>query len=180
MRRTMVLGLLMALVAAAGVIPAGAVAPTASPQASPAAGIQLTIAHSDTAGDYLATPEGMTLYVFVLDKPNTGISACQDDCATKWPPFLVTGQVQLPDGIEGELGTMNRTDGATQLTWNGMPLYTFTGDVEPGQTNAQGTGAGWTQCNCHEGALPTVDPASYSSWLVATVTLPVASPTAES
>jgi hypothetical protein len=36
-------------------------------------------------------------------------------------------------GLPGKLGTVIRPDGTKQLTYNGMPLYTFTLDTAPGQ-----------------------------------------------
>jgi predicted lipoprotein with Yx(FWY)xxD motif len=66
--------------------------------------------------------------------PDTGTkSACYGSCASYWPP--VTGPLTAGPGVHGTLGTIQRTDGSTQETYNGHPLYTYAGDSAPGQAN---------------------------------------------
>jgi predicted lipoprotein with Yx(FWY)xxD motif len=80
---------------------------------------------------------GLTVYVFAKD--TDGSSSCTGACATNWPP--VEAPEPLPSalpGVTAPLGTAARDDGSTQLTVAGHPVYTFTGDAEPGQTNGQG------------------------------------------
>ena len=62
---------------------------------------------------------------------SAGKSACYGDCASYWPP--VTGTPSAGAGVTGKLGTITRTDGTTQATYNGHPLYTYVGDSAPGQ-----------------------------------------------
>lgn len=56
-------------------------------------------------------------------------------CTTPWPALLATGQVVAGDGVsQAALGTVTR-NGVDQVTYNGQPLYTFVGDMEPGRVN---------------------------------------------
>jgi predicted lipoprotein with Yx(FWY)xxD motif len=47
----------------------------------------------------------------------------------------VTGAPSAGPGVTGTLGTITRTDGTTQATYDGHPLYTYVGDSSPGQAN---------------------------------------------
>src|SRR5207237_325658 len=71
----------------------------------------------------------LTLYTFVPDSVNK--SVCYGDCATYWPP--VPGNMSAGPGVTGKIGTITRTDGTTQATYDGHPLYTYIGDHSPGQ-----------------------------------------------
>jgi predicted lipoprotein with Yx(FWY)xxD motif len=77
----------------------------------------------------LANAKGLTLYWFAPDTP--GRSACYGSCAAYWPP--VTGKPAAAPGLTGHLGTLQRSDGQLQATYNGHPLYTYVGDSAPGQ-----------------------------------------------
>lgn len=97
---------------------------------------------SSEFGDILTDSEGATLYMFVPDE--NGEPTCYDDCAASWPALEATGAPSGGDGIEGSLlGTVERTDGATQVTYNDMPLYYFSGDKAAGDTNGQGISDVW-------------------------------------
>jgi predicted lipoprotein with Yx(FWY)xxD motif len=73
---------------------------------------------------------GYTLYWFAPDTPSK--STCYGTCAAYWPP--VTGRPIAGPGVTGKLGTIRRTGGATQVTYDGHPLYTYVGDSAPGQS----------------------------------------------
>ena len=82
---------------------------------------------------------GFSLYVFNNDLGTAG-SACNDGCATNWPPVLVTdGDVSSIPG----LSTVTRDDGGIQAAYQGRPLYFFAGDEAAGDTNGQGQGDVW-------------------------------------
>jgi predicted lipoprotein with Yx(FWY)xxD motif len=103
----------------------------------------LWIGFTSDLGPFLVDSAGMTLYLFTADT-TPGESACYDDCATNWPPLLESdAATALPVGIQGELGTIDRTDGTKQVTYDGMPLYYFAKDSKPGDTNGQGAGDKW-------------------------------------
>jgi predicted lipoprotein with Yx(FWY)xxD motif len=81
--------------------------------------------------------KGMTLYWFVPDTSTT--SKCTGSCATYWPPVL--GPVTAGSGVTGTLGTITRSNGTTQATYDGHPLYTYAGDSAPGQAKGNGLNA---------------------------------------
>ena len=74
-------------------------------------------------------PRGYTLYWFAPDSPTK--STCYGTCAVYWPPVI--GSPVAGAGVTGKLGTIKRTGGATQVTYDGHPLYTYVGDSAPGQ-----------------------------------------------
>ena len=77
----------------------------------------------------LTNARGLTLYWFAPDTPTT--SKCYGSCAAYWPP--ATGTAAASPGLPGRIGTITRTGGARQLTYNGHPLYTYIADTAPGQ-----------------------------------------------
>jgi predicted lipoprotein with Yx(FWY)xxD motif len=77
----------------------------------------------------LTNSKGITLYTFAPDGLNK--SVCYGDCAAYWPP--VPGNMSAGPGVTGKIGTITRTDGTTQATYDGHPLYTYIGDHGPGQ-----------------------------------------------
>ncbi len=115
-----------------------------TPEASPAA-VTTTVSTTDNAdlGTILTDASGMTLYLFEKDVPNSGESACYDQCEQNWPIFSAEEPLTLPDGVPGELGTITRTDGTMQVTYNGWPLYYFAKDQQPGDTTGQEVGDVW-------------------------------------
>lgn len=82
----------------------------------------------------LTNSAGYTLYWFAPDTSTT--SKCTGSCATYWPP--VKGPATAGSGVTGTLGTITRSDGTTQATYDGHPLYTYVGDHAPGQNNGNG------------------------------------------
>ena len=105
-------------------------AAVASPKTQPVATGPDVLKARDVGGVMLLTnATGLTLYWFAPD--SAGKSACYGDCAAYWPP--VTGTPTAGPGVTGTLGTITRTDGKTQATYDGHPLYTYIGDSAPGQ-----------------------------------------------
>jgi predicted lipoprotein with Yx(FWY)xxD motif len=78
--------------------------------------------------------KGFTVYSFAPDTPTK--SNCNGSCATYWPP--VKGPATAGAGVTGKLGTITRSDGSTQATYNGHPLYTYVSDTAPGQDKGNG------------------------------------------
>jgi predicted lipoprotein with Yx(FWY)xxD motif len=93
-------------------------------------------------GPVIANGAGMTLYVFVDDLLSPNASACIGDCRNDWPPEMAAGLVHVARGITGHIGTVNRFGQGRQLTMDGRPLYTFSGD-DPGQIRGNGIGNLW-------------------------------------
>ena len=79
----------------------------------------------------LTNSKGFTLYWFVPDTPTR--STCNGSCAAYWPPVI--GSPTAGPGVFGQLGTIKRSDGMTQATYDAHPLYTYIGDSTPGQDN---------------------------------------------
>jgi predicted lipoprotein with Yx(FWY)xxD motif len=79
----------------------------------------------------LTNAKGLTLYWFAPD--STTASTCYGSCAVYWPP--VKGPVTAGAGIPGRLGTIKRTDGSVQATYDGHPLYTYIADHSPGEAH---------------------------------------------
>ncbi len=94
---------------------------------------------STSKGTVLTNASGMTLYWFAADTATQ--SNCTGSCATYWPPVLATAAtatgVSLPHGF----GTIKRANGQTQLTYDGHPLYTYSGDTAAGMINGNGLNA---------------------------------------
>ena len=109
---------------------------TAAPASSgPAASSSSTLKTGKIGGvAVLTNAKGFTLYWFVPDTSTK--SNCNGSCARYWPP--VKGPVTVGAGVTGKLGTITRSDGSTQATYNGHPLYTYAADSAPGQAKGNG------------------------------------------
>lgn len=117
--------------------------PPASPTNPPAAGLTLEVRQDSNLGAFVAGKDGMSLYVFKVD--TGGTSACNGDCAGTWPPLTVgsAADVTAGSGVTGQLGTISRADGTTQVTLGGAPLYYYVGDSAAGDTKGQGLSDVW-------------------------------------
>ena len=107
----------------------------------------------------LTNDQGFTLYSFAPDTSTT--SKCDGTCAQNWPP--VKGPVTAA-GLTGTFGTITRSDGSVQATFDGYPLYTFAGDTAPGQNKGNGLNAAgglWHEITTSGTAAPA--PAAGSS-----------------
>lgn len=104
-------------------------------------GVSLRVNDHPEHGRILVDGEGLTLYRFTRDGDEE--SSCYDDCAAAWPPLTVEGEVDAPDEIQANVTTFEREDGSTQVAYDGMPLYYYAEDSEPGDTNGQGAGDVW-------------------------------------
>lgn len=159
-RITLILGLSAVFVAACSQ-PAGTAGPTltaptippatapatdaaseapASAEASMAADVTVEATAVGDAGTILVDAEtGLTLYLFTMDVKDSGESACSGGCLEAWPALTVAAG-ETPTGGPGvnpvKLGTITREDnGEIQVTYDGLPLYFFQNDEEPGDLN---------------------------------------------
>ena len=113
---------------------AGTPPPVVTTAANPPASTTVAIADNPTAGFLLTDPTGLTLYTRSTDPPNG--SSCTDACAIIWLPLQAgSGPLTPPSGAPGPLATITRDDGTKQVAYNGAALYTFTGDLQPGDVN---------------------------------------------
>ncbi len=100
-----------------------------------------TVTIGGKSEEVLTTPSGMTLYYFTPDTATT--VTCKGACAGIWPPLLLgSGHPSAPSGLSGKLDTVQGANGP-QVTYQGHPLYTFSGDSKPGQANGQGLQGKW-------------------------------------
>jgi predicted lipoprotein with Yx(FWY)xxD motif len=124
--------LLPAVAGASVVALALLVAAVATPKTAPVATGPDVLKARDVSGvNLLTNARGLTLYWFAPDTSTK--SACYGSCAAYWPP--VTGSPSAGPGVTGTLGTITRTDGTVQATYDGHPLYTYIGDNAPGQAS---------------------------------------------
>jgi predicted lipoprotein with Yx(FWY)xxD motif len=116
-----------------------------APAGSGSSGVATVAVASSKLGMILVDGSGRTLYLFEKDQPNQ--SACAGACAAAWPVDHSSGTPKAGSGVKASLvGTITRSDGSTQVTYNHHPLYYFSGDRGSGQENGQGVdafGAEW-------------------------------------
>jgi predicted lipoprotein with Yx(FWY)xxD motif len=109
-------------------------------------GLTLNNSGGGQFGEFLAAPNGMTLYQSTKD--TTNVSNCTGACATTWPPYTVSAAaaatLTADPGITGKISTITRADGSLQVTYRGLPLYFYAGDTKPGDTNGEAVG-GFTE-----------------------------------
>lgn len=121
------------------------VAATSLSLAQPAAVLEAR--QADPHGTIVADADGKALYLFTKDtqgkQGKEAESACYETCADAWPPLTVHEQARVGQGLQQELvSTIQRTDGTTQVTYGGWPLYYFAKDSGE-QINGQGVGDVW-------------------------------------
>ena len=92
------------------------------------------IADTSAGRPVLETPAGNTLYVWDQEKSGTGLSSCDGSCAQLWPPFKADANAKP----EGDWTIVKRNDGSAQWAYKGRPLYTWSKDTTPGDTNGNG------------------------------------------
>jgi predicted lipoprotein with Yx(FWY)xxD motif len=114
-----------------GIAVAGAASSPSSASSSATGPGQVLKSASIGGVTVLTDAKGLTLYLFVPDTATS--SKCYGSCAQYWPP--VFGTPKAGSGVTGQLGTIRRSDGTTQATYDGHPLYTYIGDGGPGQNH---------------------------------------------
>jgi predicted lipoprotein with Yx(FWY)xxD motif len=90
-----------------------------------------------TSGGMLTNSDGMTLYTY--DKDTAGKSACNDTCATNWPPLTA----EEGAAASGDYNVIQRDDGKKQWAYKGKPLYTWGKDKKPGDKTGDGVNNVW-------------------------------------
>jgi len=82
----------------------------------------------------LTNTKGLTLYT--LSGETNGKFICTGACLRTWPPLLVAAGTKPKGPVK--LGTIKRPEGKIQVTYRGMPVYTFSGDSRKGEANGEG------------------------------------------
>jgi predicted lipoprotein with Yx(FWY)xxD motif len=89
-------------------------------------------------GSVLVDARGRTLYRFTAEAQ--GLPVCTGACVGTWSPALAATASGLPKHV----ATVKRPDGGKlQLTYDGHPLYRYTGDRSKGDANGEGVGGQW-------------------------------------
>jgi predicted lipoprotein with Yx(FWY)xxD motif len=109
-------------------------------------GVAVTVKHASKLGTILAAgPKKLTVYMFEGDKG--AASSCSGACASVWPPVTTSGSpTAAGTAHSADLGTITRSDGSTQVTYKGHPLYFFARDKDSGDAYGEGVngfGADW-------------------------------------
>jgi len=121
------------------------------------------IAYKSGIGFYLVNGSGMTLYYRTTDIQSNGTSTCTGSCVQVWPVFYVEN-LTLPPGLNASsFNVVTRADGKQQLTYDGWPLYFFSGDHKPGDVNGQGIGGIWFAVNLPAPKSPTTSTSTTST-----------------
>ena len=119
--------------------PAGASSATSSATAT------VISTKSSSGGAFLTNGSGRAVYMWVKDAKNQ--SMCTGSCASTWPPVTTTGSATASgSAVSADLGTITRSGGTKQVTYDGHPLYYYVGDTGAGTVNGQGStgyGAYW-------------------------------------
>ncbi|MEU6510840.1 MULTISPECIES: SCO0930 family lipoprotein [unclassified Streptomyces] len=104
----------------------------------------LSVRKDPKLGDIIVDKNGRTVYRFLKDKawPKV-ISNCTGPCLVKWPAVAPVKPEDTQGVKKKGLMGFTRPDGAQQMTVNCWPIYTFSGDNAPGDTNGQGVGGTW-------------------------------------
>ena len=136
-----------AVVAAGGGSTSGATTGSAygATRAAPKPAVGTVTTLRTKLGRILVDARGRTLYLFEQDKG--AMSSCGGACASVWPPLTSGDKAKAGPGVAAaKLGLTKRTDGRTEVTYAGHPLYTYAGDQKPGDVQGQGLdqfGAEW-------------------------------------
>lgn len=115
--------------------------PTTTVNSTPSYTVKL--ANNARVGKYLVNSTGYALYLYSLDTPNSGSTGCYNQCAVYWHPFY-TANLTIPSNLSvSKFGMIVRTGGEKQLTYEGYPLYQYTGDNASGLINGNGVAGIW-------------------------------------
>ncbi|HWD96523.1 MAG TPA: hypothetical protein VG246_08900 [Acidimicrobiales bacterium] len=116
--------------------------------AGAATSTSITVSQNKTWGATLTLKGGNTVYR--LTKDSNDKSVCTGKCATIWVPVVLAAGQKAPVGVGvSHLGSFTRSPGVRQVTYEGIPLYTFVGDKKPGQVtgNIKDTWGQWWSMN---------------------------------
>ncbi|WP_431046412.1 SCO0930 family lipoprotein [Streptomyces sp. P1-3] len=116
---------------------------TADKPKAPEDAAELSTMKDAKLGEIIVDGKWMTLYRFNKDSAWPMKSACVDACLDTWKPAAAVDKAKVK-GVNAKLvSTFTRPDGTKQLAVDCWPVYTFTGDTEPGDTNGQGKQGLW-------------------------------------
>src|SRR4051812_31176196 len=140
---------IVAVVAVVAIVVAGGGNDSGNANAAPPSGQAATASittHKGNLGTYLVDGQGRTLYLFEADKLD--VSNCSGGCLSVWPPLAAGTKPPLASGgvVASKLGMTRQQSGKPIVTYDGHPLYYYTGDQHAGDVTGQGLdqfGAEW-------------------------------------
>jgi predicted lipoprotein with Yx(FWY)xxD motif len=143
----------------------GGTTPTTAPSNSAALLKTAPVTVNGQSVTILTNAQGMTLYYFKLDTATT--AACTGACTGNWPPILFTGSGSPTSAttLPGTLSVVTDANGQ-QVEYNGHPLYRYSQDTAPGQTNGEGVGGKWfvASSTLSIQSAPQITPTSYNGY----------------
>jgi Uncharacterized protein conserved in bacteria len=116
---------------------------SSSSSGSNASGSDVLSTVTNKLGTIVVDGKGMTIYVYDQDTKGATTSACTGACATMWPAVTTTSAKPSAMGVTGTIGTIAGPGGKHQVTLNGLPLYTYSGDSAAGDVTGQGLQGTW-------------------------------------
>jgi predicted lipoprotein with Yx(FWY)xxD motif len=127
------------------------------PTSSALSGIQpgdvVLIVQKSAIGYVLAEANGQVVYTYGKDAKG-GSPTCTGSCATVWPPLTGRPLASQADKLPGTLGTVSDANGAKQVTYDGLPLYTYQG-ARPFVTTGNGVDGKWHVTKLSAGDIVT-------------------------
>lgn len=103
----------------------------------------VNLANNEELGTYMTNETFFTLYRYLSDPQDQGISTCYGACSRNWPPFYTENLTINPELRSGDFTVITRDDGSKQLTYKGWPLYLYAGDTKPNETKGQSMDGVW-------------------------------------
>jgi predicted lipoprotein with Yx(FWY)xxD motif len=138
--------LVLTLICASALAACGGAAATSSPGTGSGSSTSPTVSTGTTSlGTVLTDEHGLTVYYFLPEKGGT-TTACDAKCLANWPPVVSSASPTAGSGVTGTLGVVSITyngSAVNEVTYNGWPLHTFTGDSASGQANGQNVDQTW-------------------------------------
>jgi predicted lipoprotein with Yx(FWY)xxD motif len=129
----------------ASVLAACGAASTSNPGNGSGSSTGTTVSTGTTSlGTVLTDEHGLTMYYFLPEKGGA-TAACDATCLSAWPPVVSTSPTSS-SAVTGTLGVVSITyNGASvnEVTYNGWPLHTYSGDSAAGQVNGQNVENTW-------------------------------------
>jgi predicted lipoprotein with Yx(FWY)xxD motif len=125
--------------------------------ASRATGAKINLEKTKKFGKILDASNGWTIYAYSRDSRNKDVCQNNSVCNSVWPPVVTKGKPVAGTGVKQSLlGTIKLKDGKLQVTYNGHPLYTYSGDGGPHMTfyvNFPQAGGRWPALNAAGGLV---------------------------
>jgi predicted lipoprotein with Yx(FWY)xxD motif len=115
--------------------------PVPTPQYGPAGPYTLSVVQT-ADGSVVADSRGQALYAYT-DDTSTSSACVADWCMVDWPAVQANGTPTATPRISAPLTVMSGADGLAQVALGGHPLYTFAGDLRPGDIRGEGVGGDW-------------------------------------